>query len=1340
MVFTHNITDAGQFNLNLTKDPAVGSHFKAVCFNSAGGLTGNVVASSTDNATIIGPTIAKAGETLVAYKMGFSFWYTTIEYTQNFGATDVYVGDVQLQELSGTLPSAATYEGRVIRVSDDSSYGEVMAFSDGTNWIRTNDLEAVNSTGVIYSDSDNLRVGINTSTPSSTLEVSSAGDTRLRITDTRNASYSIGDPKGGIDFYWSDNSGNFPAVAASIEVLTGDIYGARSDLVFKTNLNSSDATEVMRLTSGGLLGLGTSTPTSSLTVVGETLSTTLKAQDGSEYTEILDYGLQANRDNWYIRPTSAFQDTANLIFGAAFGTTNQRWNVISYSFDNALYFTNGTQKRFEVLSGGDTIFYDNSGVEGMRWDASAQRLGIGTSSPATALDVAGTVTADGLSVDGDATISGAARNLIFVETDQVDKNTRIRQNGGNLTVATLSDDLSTATNRILISHSTGDISFYEDTGTTAKFYWDASAESLGIGTSSPDAKLDVYDSSTGLSATKDLTARFYRLDGTYYPRLEIRHSTAGSHINHTYSSAASNLMFEIANTERMRIDSSGNVGIGTASPNQLLSLNSNDGASLFGMSFDITGSERVKLQYINSSGRFVINNTTAGHTAFENNGSERMRIDSSGNLLVGTTDSTPFNNTTGNGVALGNFTYAGIQATNTSQNAGIFNRLSTDGEILQFRKDGTTVGSIGSRSGSFSYIDLAPTLAGLTGSSTGGGSILPSIGTTITDASISLGYSAGRFKNLYLSGVIYTNSDASINGLIVGKGSGGVASNTAVGAYALDANTTGLANTAIGYAPLTENTSGSYHTAVGYAALYVNTTGQRNSAFGTYSLHKNTTGNYNVGYGMYAGYTNETGSSNTSVGYYAGFSSTGSYNTFIGRNAGNACTTGSNNTIIGANAGSAGLSGTIILSAGVTERARCDSSGRWGLGTSSPSTELEVSGVIRASNSTNYSELKEWGVDINRATGYLRPTTGFSGTGNLQIGSSANLWNVVTIEMDNALQVKDGSNLKLQVQQSGDVIFYDSTGTEGMRWDASDNRLGIGVSAPTQALDLGAGSIAIDNQKGFVNSGAWTRNQTPHGYIDIGPANTSYAHIYTDRPEFYLNKEIKINGNQVWNAGNDGSGSGLDADTVDGLQASQFLRSDTSDTMSGNLTVTNDLTAGESYFGIAGSKVRINSSSTTGVVEFNSTNGVVRSNGSALVFDIGGSNIIEVRAGTIQPTTDNVTDLGSSSRRYDDVYATNSVIQTSDGNEKQDIEELTDAELRVAVKCKGLLRKFRFKSSVEEKGDEARIHFGIIAQDLQAAFESEGLDAGRYGMFVQGEDGKLGVRYSELLAFIIAAI
>ena len=128
---------------------------------------------------------------------------------------------------------------------------------------------------------------------------------------------------------------------------------------------------------------------------------------------------------------------------------------------------------------------------------------------------------------------------------------------------------------------------------------------------------------------------------------------------------------------------------------------------------------------------------------------------------------------------------------------------------------------------------------------------------------------------------------------------------------------------------------------------------------------------------------------------------------------------------------------------------------------------------------------------------------------------------------------------------------------------------------------------------------------------------------------------------------------------------------------------------------------------------------------------------------------DNQTDLGRSSARFDDIYATNSTIQTSDVNGKQDIDVLSDAERRVAVTAKGLLKKFRWKSAVEEKGDNARIHIGIIAQDLQTAFQAEGLDAGRYGMFVSEtwtdpetneERSRMGVRYSELLAFIISAI
>ena len=130
-------------------------------------------------------------------------------------------------------------------------------------------------------------------------------------------------------------------------------------------------------------------------------------------------------------------------------------------------------------------------------------------------------------------------------------------------------------------------------------------------------------------------------------------------------------------------------------------------------------------------------------------------------------------------------------------------------------------------------------------------------------------------------------------------------------------------------------------------------------------------------------------------------------------------------------------------------------------------------------------------------------------------------------------------------------------------------------------------------------------------------------------------------------------------------------------------------------------------------------------------------------------SSDNTTDLGTTSARFDDVYATNGTIQTSDEREKQDIDVLSEAEHRVAVACKGLLRKFRWKDAVAEKGDDARIHFGIIAQDLKSAFEAEGLDAGDYAMFIHttwtdeetGEErDRMGVRYPQLLAFIIATL
>ena len=142
-------------------------------------------------------------------------------------------------------------------------------------------------------------------------------------------------------------------------------------------------------------------------------------------------------------------------------------------------------------------------------------------------------------------------------------------------------------------------------------------------------------------------------------------------------------------------------------------------------------------------------------------------------------------------------------------------------------------------------------------------------------------------------------------------------------------------------------------------------------------------------------------------------------------------------------------------------------------------------------------------------------------------------------------------------------------------------------------------------------------------------------------------------------------------------------------------------------------------------------------------------------SGAFGPGSDNTQSLGISSAKWSVVYAGTGTINTSDEREKQDIEALSDAELRVATALKGLVKKFRFKDAVQTKADDARIHVGVIAQEVIAAFQAEGLDPMRYGIVCYDQwDAELddegneitpagdryGIRYEELLGFIIAAL
>lgn len=121
---------------------------------------------------------------------------------------------------------------------------------------------------------------------------------------------------------------------------------------------------------------------------------------------------------------------------------------------------------------------------------------------------------------------------------------------------------------------------------------------------------------------------------------------------------------------------------------------------------------------------------------------------------------------------------------------------------------------------------------------------------------------------------------------------------------------------------------------------------------------------------------------------------------------------------------------------------------------------------------------------------------------------------------------------------------------------------------------------------------------------------------------------------------------------------------------------------------------------------------------------------VELLDNTLRPLGDDELGLGTSGRRYTNIYSVNGAIQTSDANKKTDINPIDDRVLDAwgAV----AFRQFRMKN------DDKAIHIGVIAQQVDEAFQSYGLDARDYGLFCDDKDENgetiLGIRYTEALA------
>ena len=311
------------------------------------------------------------------------------------------------------------------------------------------------------------------------------------------------------------------------------------------------------------------------------------------------------------------------------------------------------------------------------------------------LDVTGTVTADGLTVDGvtafnsTATFSdgsearfGASNNMgLFYSSGT----SHIRVNSGIFKLR--ADDMrftaQNGTSNKLTLASNGDISFYEDTGTTPKFFWDASAESLGIGTSSPSS----------------------------------------------FSGDGADLV------------------IGTTSGDNGLSIisgTSGTGNIYFGDVQEIgTGSRKGQIVYDHAT----------DHMRFATAVTERMRISSTGDWMVSNTVANVASNysTQGGCGWVESDNHFEIATTSNRAALEIGKNQANDGNLLVFRKQSTPVGSIGTVSGDL-YIGTGDTTLKF---EDGADRIVPR-GTdgAQRDGAISLGSAGNRFNDLYLSGTI----------------------------------------------------------------------------------------------------------------------------------------------------------------------------------------------------------------------------------------------------------------------------------------------------------------------------------------------------------------------------------------------------------------------------------------------------------------------------------------------------------------------------------------------------------------------------------------------------------
>jgi len=195
----------------------------------------------------------------------------------------------------------------------------------------------------------------------------------------------------------------------------------------------------------------------------------------------------------------------------------------------------------------------------------------------------------GITVNDAIKIGAASPKIFFSESDTTNLNTRLRSNSGSFQIQTVDNSDANPVTRLGIDNSTGDLRLYDDTGAAAKFHWDASAESLGIGTTSPATNLEISGSAPKLRITDTRDQSFTVGDimssiefdsddasggagSSSEPRAAINMYAASTFGSSTGLSFHTKSDITGYPTKQMVITNLGRVGIGTDSPVQKLDV------------------------------------------------------------------------------------------------------------------------------------------------------------------------------------------------------------------------------------------------------------------------------------------------------------------------------------------------------------------------------------------------------------------------------------------------------------------------------------------------------------------------------------------------------------------------------------------------------------------------------------------------------------------------------------------------------------------------------------------------------------------------------------------------